>query len=175
MSESTILPYGELLPQIDQSVFVAPGAVVVGDVTIGQDSSVWFNAVIRGDVNFIRIGVKTNIQDNCTLHVTHDTHPLVIGNMVTVGHAVTLHGCTVEDLSLIGIGAVVLDGALIETNSFVAAGALVPPGMTVKSGTLVAGVPARVIRELRPEEIADLPASANRYVANAAETRRSIG
>lgn len=150
------------------------GARVVGDVAIGTDASIWYNAVIRGDVNWVRIGEATNIQDNSVLHVTHDRFPLSIGDRVTVGHAARLHGCTIEDECLIGIGAVVLDDAVVRTHSMVAAGAVVPPGMVVEGGTLVAGVPARVIRTLRDEEIADLPRSALRYVEYALRHRATL-
>jgi len=159
----SIVPYRGLTPTIPDSVLVLPGARVIGDVVIGEDSSVWYNVVIRGDVNYIWIGSETNIQDNSVLHVTHETNRLVIGNLVTAGHAVRLHGCTIEDETLIGIGAIVLDGAVVQKRSMVAAGALVPPNFTVPSGTLVAGVPAKVRRDLRPDEIEDLAAHARRY------------
>ncbi|MEE8440525.1 MAG: gamma carbonic anhydrase family protein [Spirochaetia bacterium] len=161
-----------ILPTIPNSVMVAPGARIIGDVVVGERSSIWYNVVIRGDVNYIRIGEETNIQDGSVLHVTHDTHPLVIGNRVTAGHGVRLHGCTVEDETLIGIGAIVLDGAVVEERSMVAAGALVPPGMLVPSGKLVAGVPARVLRDLSADELANFAESANRYVEYARLTRR---
>ncbi len=167
-------PYLDRVPVIAEDCFIAPGVVVLGDVTIGRQSSVWFNTTIRGDVHFITIGERTNIQDNSVLHVTHDTHPLVIGSRVTCGHAVRLHGCTIEDEVLVGIGAIVLDGAIVRCGSMVAAGALVPPRMEVPSGTLVAGVPARVVRELRDEERADLAASAERYVEYARKMRASL-
>ncbi len=162
-------------PKIPRSVFVAPGAVVIGSVTIGENSSVWFNCTVRGDVAPISVGSDTNIQDNSVLHVTHETGPLVIGNRVTAGHGATLHACTIEDEVLIGMGAIVLDGAVIESHAVVAAGALVPPGLRVHSGTLVGGIPARVIRPLRREEIDDLAASAARYVEYAAKMRAEVG
>lgn len=170
-----IFPYGDCFPQIPGTVFLAPGAVIVGDVVMGERCSVWFNAVVRGDVNSIRIGGETNIQDLTMLHVTHETHPLVIGRSVTIGHRVTLHGCTVGDLSLIGMGAVVLDGAVIESGAMVAAGALVTPRTVVPSGTLFGGVPGRVLRDLRPGEIDELPLSAARYVAYARSMVSSLG
>lgn len=154
-------------PSVDPSVFVAEGAVVTGDVTIGVDSSVWYGAVIRGDVNWVRIGARTNIQDGSVLHVTHETHPLSIGDEVTCGHAVRLHGCTIEHRALIGIGAIVLDGAVVRTGSMVAAGTLVPPGYEVPSGVIVAGVPARVLREMTPAEHDGLPETATNYVTYA--------
>ena len=159
----SIYPYKDLVPKIADNVFLADGVRIVGDVEIGRDASIWYNTVIRGDVHHIRIGDRTNIQDNCLLHVTHDTAPLLIGQGVTVGHQATLHSCTIQDYCLVGMGAIVLDNAVVEEYAFVAAGAVVRPGFIVPSKTLVAGVPAQVIRDLHPEEIADLPASADRY------------
>jgi carbonic anhydrase/acetyltransferase-like protein (isoleucine patch superfamily) len=174
-SRGEIYSYGGVAPTIASGVFIAPGAVVVGDVTLGTDVSIWFNTTIRADVHSIRIGAGTNIQDNSTLHVTHDTHPLVIGERVTCGHGVTLHGCTVGNESLIGIGAIVLDGAVVEEGAMVAAGALVPPGMVVPAGMLVAGIPAKPRRPLSDDERSDLPASAARYVEYARAMRDSLG
>ncbi len=173
--EGTVYPYEGMVPSLGRNVFIAPGAVVVGAVTVGEDSSIWFNCTVRGDVNTVRIGSRTNIQDNSMLHVTRETHPLLIGDRVTCGHGVMLHGCTIGDETLIGIGAVVLDGAVVETGSIVAAGALVTPGMVVPTGMVVAGVPAKVLRPLRPAERDDLAASAARYVDFAARMRRSLG
>ena len=169
-----ILPYEGMTPSIDAGAFIAPGAVVIGDVTIGGDSSIWFNCTVRGDVHFIRIGRSTNIQDNSVLHVTHETHPLVIGDRVTCGHAAVLHGCTIGDETLIGTGAIVLDGATVEPGAMVAAGALIPPGMVVPTGMLAIGVPARIARSLRSSERANLAASAARYVEYAAAMRASL-
>lgn len=146
-------------------VYVAPGAVVAGQVDVGDDASFWFHSVVRGDVNTIRIGRRSNVQDGCVLHVTHRTHPLAIGDDVVIGHGAIVHGCTIEDGALIGIGARVLDGAVIEAGSQVAAGALVPPGMRVPAGTLVVGLPARVARSLSEAE----------RVANAEISRRYVG
>lgn len=154
-------------PNIHPTVFVASQAVVVGDVNIDEESSIWFNTVVRGDVNYIRIGKRTNIQDNSVLHVTTDTHPLLIGDDVTAGHGVILHGCTINNNTLIGMGAIVLDGAVIESNSFVGAGSLVPPGFRVPSGSLVTGVPAKVKRQLTEKEIQEIKKSAMNYVRNA--------
>ncbi len=170
-----IYGYEEATPSIPESAFVAPGAIIIGDVTLGEDASVWFNCTVRGDIHYIRIGTATNIQDNSVLHVTHGTHPLVVGDRVTCGHGVTLHGCTVGDESLIGIGSIVLDGAVIEPGAMVAAGALVPPGMVVKSGELVAGVPARPLRGLRDAEKENLKSSAERYVKYARRMRAEVG
>ena len=150
---ATILPYRGVWPRLHESVFVAEGARIIGDVEIGADSSVWFNAVVRGDVCPIRIGERTNVQDNVTLHVTHDTGPLNIGSRVTIGHNAVLHGCTVEDDCLIGIGAIVGNGAVIGTQSLIAPGAVVPQRMVIPPRSMVAGVPAKVRRELTAEEI----------------------
>lgn len=173
-ADVTIAAYNGVRPSIPESVLVLPGARLIGDVAVGEDSSIWYNVVARGDVNYIRIGSETNIQDGSVLHVTHETHPLVIGNLVTAGHAVRLHGCTIEDETLIGIGAIVLDGAVVERRSLVAAGALVPPGFKVPSGTLVAGVPAKVRRELRDDELRNFAEHARRYVEYARTTKRDI-
>lgn len=162
--EIKLFPYKETFPNLHKSVFLASGTKIIGDVEIGEDSSVWYNTVIRGDVNYIRIGNTTNVQDCSMLHVTNGKFPLIIGSKVTIGHSVTLHGCVVNDLCLIGMGAVVLDGAVVEQNSVVAAGAVVRPGFIVPSGKLVAGVPAKVVRDLTEEEIKDIEASAQRYL-----------
>ena len=163
IKEQKLFPYKELLPKIDSSVFLASGVKIIGDVTIGKNSSIWYNVVIRGDVHYVKIGYDTNIQDSSMLHVTNNKYPLNIGNKVTIGHSVKLHGCTIKDLTLLGIGSIILDGAIVEENSIVAAGAVVKPNFVVPSGKLVAGVPAKIIRNLTNEEIADLKASAERY------------
>jgi len=162
--EIHLFPYKDLYPNIHESVFLASGVKVVGDVRIGEHSSVWYNTVIRGDVHFVKIGSKTNIQDGSVLHVTNSISPLNIGNKVTIGHAVKLHGCTLNDLCFIGIGAILLDDVIVEENAMVAAGAVVRPGFIVPSGKLVGGVPAKIIRDLKEEEIADIERSAERYV-----------
>jgi carbonic anhydrase/acetyltransferase-like protein (isoleucine patch superfamily) len=164
----TILPYRGVWPRLHESVFVADGARIIGDVEIGADSSVWFNAVVRGDVCPIRIGERTNVQDNVTLHVTHDTGPLSIGSRVTIGHNAVLHACTVQDETLIGMGAVLLDGCVIEPRVLVAAGSLVRQGFVAPSGMLVAGVPAAVKRPLTEDELCNVlqsPDNYARYVA----------
>ncbi len=151
-------------PEIDSSAYIDESAHIIGDVVIGEESSVWFNATIRGDVNYIRIGARTNIQDSSVLHVTKGTHPLFIGSEVTVGHSVTLHGCTIKDRCLIGMGAIVLDGAEVGQDSIVGAGALVKEGMRVKPRTLVVGVPAREVRQLTDEEVRRIKTSAGNYI-----------
>jgi len=162
-----ILPYGDRSPVLRPGVWIAPGAVVIGDVEIGEDSSVWFGTVVRGDIHFIRIGARTNLQDHCVVHVTRDRFPTVIGDEVTVGHRATVHGCTVGDGALIGIGASVLDGAVIGAEALVAAGAVVAPGFQVPPRTLVRGIPARPARELGAEEIATQRRRAHEYVETA--------
>lgn len=169
-----IFSYLELTPNIDNTVFLAPGSKIVGDVTIGEYSSIWFNTVVRGDVNYITIGKMTNVQDLSMLHVTKNTHPLVIENNVTIGHSVTLHGCTLKENCFIGMGATILDGAVVETNSMVAAGALVRQNFVVPTGKLVAGVPAKIIRDLSKKEIDNIKASAERYKKYAEISAKSI-
>ncbi len=160
-----ILPFKSIYPRLHESVFCVESAAVIGDVTVGEDSSIWFNTVVRGDVHFITIGARTNVQDNSTLHVTHDTHPLVIGDNVTIGHNVTLHGCTIEDRCLIGMGAIVLDGAIVGADSMIGAGALVTEGMNVPPGSLVLGVPGKVKRVLSDSEKAGILQSAANYIS----------
>lgn len=163
--------FGGHAPRIHPSAFLMDDAVVVGDVEVGEDASLWFGTVVRGDVNSIRIGARTNVQDLTVVHVTSKTHPTVIGDDVTIGHRVVLHGCTIHDRCLVGIGAIVMDGAVVGPDAIVGAGALVPPGMVVPPGTLVVGSPAKPKRPLTPDEIAFLLTSARNYVGNAARYR----
>ncbi len=156
--------YRGIYPKIHDTVYLSENVVVIGDVEIGEDSSVWFGSVVRGDVNYIRIGKRTNIQDNSVVHVTHDTHPTIIGDNVTVGHRVVLHGCVLGNNILVGMGAIVMDGVQIEDFVLVGAGALITPNKRIPSGVLVAGVPAKVIRDLRQEEIDMISESAANYV-----------
>jgi carbonic anhydrase/acetyltransferase-like protein (isoleucine patch superfamily) len=167
-----IRAWGGKAPRLADSVWVAEDAVVIGDVEIGPESSIWFGAVVRGDVNHIRIGARTNVQDHAVLHVTGGTHPTVVGDDVTLGHRVTLHGCTVKDRCLIGIGAVVMDGAVVGEDAMVGAGSLVPPGMVVPTGMLALGSPAKVKRELTREEIEYFRRSATSYAGYAGQYRR---
>src|SRR5271166_6683878 len=160
-----IRPFRGVLPQIAASAYIDPSAQVIGDVAVGERSSVWPNVSIRGDVNSIRIGEETSIQDNTVLHCDPVTFPLVIGNRVTVGHGAVVHGCTVEDESLIGIGAVILNGAKIGRGSVIAAGSVVPEGMQIPPGSMVMGIPAKVKRELTTEERERFHHNASRYVA----------
>jgi carbonic anhydrase/acetyltransferase-like protein (isoleucine patch superfamily) len=164
-----VIPFGGKTPQLAPDVWIAPTAVVTGDLVMGAGCSVWYGAVIRADVHAVRIGEGTNVQDGAVLHVTTGKWPLMIGNRVTIGHRAVLHGCTVEDESLIGMGAIVLDGAVVETGAMVAAGALVSPGKRVTSGWLWAGVPARPVRELTAEEKRYLGWSSTHYTKLAAQ------
>ncbi len=151
-------------PKIHDSVFVAENAVIIGDVEIGAESSVWYGSILRGDVNFIRIGERVNIQDASVIHVSSGTHPTVLEDEITVGHRVTLHGCYVESNCLIGINSVILDGARIGRNSLVAAGSLVTPNRQIPENSLVMGNPAKVKRELSADEIKDLEKFWRNYV-----------
>lgn len=166
-----VRPHAGKAPRLGAGVWLADDAVVIGDVDLGPAASVWYGAVLRGDVNSIRIGARTNVQDGTVIHVTSRTHPTVLGDDVTVGHRAVLHGCTVHDRALVGIGAIVLDGAVVGEEAMVGAGALVPPGMVVPPRTLVLGSPAKPRRPLTPEEIAGLAASAAHYVEYAARHR----
>ncbi len=167
--------YGGRLPRLGARVFLAAGAQVIGDVEAGDDVSFWFNTVARGDVNWIRIGARTNVQDGSVLHVTHERHPLAIGAGVVVGHQVVLHGCTIEDGALIGIGARVLDGAVVEAGAQVGAGAVVAPGHRIPAGHLALGVPARVARPLRAEETQRIADTRDRYVELKDRYRQALG
>src|SRR5262245_42121552 len=159
-----IRPYQGKTPKLGDGVFIADTAMVIGDVEIGARSTVWFGAVIRGDVYYIRIGEETSIQDNSVIHVTHGQHATVVGNRVTVGHSVTLHGCTVQDRCIIGMGSTVLDQAEIGERCILGAGSLVPPGFKAPPGHLVFGNPAKVKRPLTQKELAWIESSADHYV-----------
>ena len=158
-----ILRHHGVTPRVHPSVFVAAGACLIGEVEVGQDASIWFNAVLRGDINAIRVGKRSNIQDGSILHVTH-TYAVEIGEEVTVGHQAMLHGCRIGDRALIGMNAVVLDNAQVGPSALVAAGSVVKEHFVVPEGMLAAGVPARVIRPLTDEEKQGLKDSAERYV-----------
>lgn len=154
-------------PTLGRGVYLAQTAVVVGDVTLGENSSVWYHAVLRGDINRIVVGHHTNIQDNAVLHLADD-YPCLVGNYVTIGHSAIVHACTIGDECLIGMGAVVLDGAVVGEQSLIGAKALVTQRMKIPPGSLVMGAPAKVVRALTPEERAGLKHWADKYVANAA-------
>lgn len=164
-----ILPYKGILPTIHKTAFIAPGAVVIGDVHIGAESNIWFGCVVRGDVNFIRIGERTNIQDGSVVHVTRKTGPTIIGSGVTIGHSVLLHACTLEDDSFIGMHSTVMDGAVVESGGWLAAGALLPPGKRAPKGQIWAGNPAKYLRDLRESEAAFIAVSSQNYVELARE------
>ena len=159
-----LIPFNGIFPDLGEDVFIAENASVIGDVKIGSEANIWFGAVIRGDVNFIRIGSRTNIQDGCVLHVSLGKLSLNIGNEVTIGHNATVHGCTIEDRVLIGMGSVVLDNSYISSGSVVAAGAVVKEGFRVPPGVLVAGVPGKIIRDLTEAEMEGILESSRHYV-----------
>ena len=158
-------PYRGTLPRIHSTAYIDDSAQVIGDVEIGEESSVWMGVVIRGDVHRIRIGRRTNVQDGTVVHVMKDTHPATVGDQVTIGHAAVLHGCTIEDLCLIGMGAILLNGSHVGTQSIVAAGTLLVEGMKVPPRSLVMGSPGKVKRLLTHAEIAEIQMYADRYVS----------
>lgn len=160
-----IRPYRGKSPQIAASAYVDPAAVIIGDVVIGEDSSVWPLTVVRGDVHFIRIGNRTNLQDGCVLHVMRDQYPLILGDDVTVGHSVTLHGCTIESRVLIGMGCIILNGAVIGSNSIIAAGTLITERMVIPPGSLVVGSPGKVKRTVTAVELDSIGQYAEHYVS----------
>ena len=162
-------------PKLGQRAWLAPSAYVTGDVELGDDVSFWFNTVARGDVHWIRIGDGTNIQDGAVLHVSDGTYPLSIGRGVIVGHGAIVHGCTLEDDVLVGMGAQVLDGAVVESGAQIAAGAVVPPGMRVPAGHLAMGIPAKVKRPLTEEEKSANSATKDRYISLKEEYRSALG
>lgn len=157
-------PFRGVVPTVDPSAYVDASAQVIGDVHIGPESSVWMNAVIRGDVHWIRIGARSNVQDGAVIHGQTDTHPVSIGDEVTIGHGAIVHGCTIEDRCLIGMGAILLNGVHVGAESIVAAGSLLPEGFAVPPRSLVMGSPAKVRRSLRDSEIESLREYAARYV-----------
>lgn len=162
--EPIILPYKGKWPKIAPSAFIAPGAVVIGDVEIGEETNVWFGCVIRGDVNSIRIGNCTNIQDGTVVHVTHKTAATRIGSNITIGHKAILHGCTLEDGSFVGMGSTVMDHAVIESGGMLAAGALLTPEKRIRGGEMWAGSPAKFFRDMKRDESEFIYVSAKHYV-----------
>ena len=160
-----ILPCNEITPKFGENCFLAPNATVIGDVEMGDDCSIWFNAVVRGDVNSIRIGNKVNIQDGAVLHCTYEKTKVVIGNNVSIGHNALVHGCTLEDNVLIGMGAIVMDNCLLKKNALIAAGAVVLENTRVEAGSIYAGVPAKKVKQLSEEVFKDQNERiANNYV-----------
>ncbi|TWH49046.1 gamma carbonic anhydrase family protein [Sporomusa sp. KB1] len=170
--ESSLFRYKDLSPEIDNSVFLAAGVRVIGDVSIAKNSSVWYNTVVRGDINPIKIGQYTNIQDNCTVHVMYD-FPCIIGDYITVGHNVILHGCTVADNCLIGMGAILLGYAEIGENCIIGAGSLITERKKIPPNSLVMGSPGKIIRQVSPEEIEAIRNSALKYAEIAQNYMRS--
>ena len=167
--QSMIRTFQGITPTIPKSCFIEDTGIVIGDVVMGEQCSVWFHAVIRGDVHYIRLGERTNVQDLCMLHVTHDTHPLIIGSDVTIGHHVVLHGCTIKDRVLVGMGAIIMDGAVIGEDSVVGAGALITEGIVVPPKSLVLGSPAKVRRPVSDKELLWIRESAANYVRYAGQ------
>ena len=157
-------PYRGRLPVVDPSAYIDQSAQVIGDVEVGEESSLWMNVVARGDVNWIRIGRRTNVQDGTVVHVMSQAHPTVIGDDVTIGHGAVVHGCTIEDRVLVGMGAILLNGARVGADSIVAAGTLVPEGAVIPTRSLAMGTPAKVRRALSDEEIASILDYARNYV-----------
>lgn len=169
-----LLPFEGMMPKVADDVFLAPGVMVIGDVEIGAGSSVWYNAVIRGDIHSIRIGRRSNIQDGTVIHVTGGRFDTVIGDEVLVGHKAMIHGCRLEDRAFIGMCATILDACVVEGDAMVAAGAVLTPGKVVKAGQLWAGNPAKYMRDLRPEEIAQFKRQVASYAERAQMHKRSL-
>jgi carbonic anhydrase/acetyltransferase-like protein (isoleucine patch superfamily) len=169
-----IRPFRGIHPQIHPTAYVEPSAQVIGDVHLGDEASIWCNTTVRGDIHYIRIGDRSNIQDNSVIHVQNGTHPTILEEEVTVGHSVTLHGCYVERGSLVGIGSILLDAVRIGANSLVAAGSLVSPGTIIPPRSLVMGFPARVKRPLTEEEVASLAMFWQNYVNYTREYRKEM-
>ena len=167
-----IRPFNERTPVIDPSAYVDQSAQIIGDVVVGRESSVWMNVVIRGDVNHIRIGARSNIQDLTMVHVMRDTHPTTVGDEVTIGHSAVIHGCTIDDRVLVGMAAVLLNGVTIGRDCIIAAGSLLPEGMNVPARSLVMGRPGKVKRALSDEEVAKIRWYADNYVAYRLEYMR---
>lgn len=159
-----IRPFGNIVPTVPDSAYVDPSAQVIGDVVLGGQASVWMNAVVRGDVHSIRIGARSNIQDCAVVHGMRGLHPVVIGEMCTIGHNATVHGCVLEDEVLVGMGAIILNGARIGAGSIIAAGALVPEGRVIPPRSLVAGLPGKVRRAITDEDLENIRMYANNYL-----------
>lgn len=169
-----IKSFNDKHPKIHSTAFIADDAIIIGDVDIGENASVWFGSVLRGDVNFIRIGDRTNIQDGTVVHVSSKDHPTILENDITVGHRVTLHGCYIETGCLIGIGSILLDGVRVGKNSLVAAGSLLTPGTIIPPRSMVMGSPAKVKRELTEDEIVGIQQNVARYVELSGIYRSSV-
>ena len=168
---SLIMPYGDVMPNVADDAFIAPTATLIGDVEVGAQSGIWFQCVLRGDVNDIRVGARTNIQDGTVVHVASHTQGCYIGDDITIGHMALIHACTLEDGCFIGMKATVMDLAVVEAGAMVAAGALVPPGKVIRSGELWAGTPARMVRKLSDSDLELMRQTAPHY-AQLAESYR---
>ncbi len=171
----TLYPFAGVLPTVAESAFIAPGARVIGDVQIGEDSSVWYNCVLRGDVESIRVGARSNIQDGSVVHVTTRRWKTEIHDNVLIGHLAMIHGCIIENHGFIGLGAIIMDGCVVEQGGMLAAGAMLTPGKRISRGELWAGRPARLLRMLSDEEVSRNRAGANGYVLLAKEHARHLG
>jgi carbonic anhydrase/acetyltransferase-like protein (isoleucine patch superfamily) len=171
---SNLLPHGDTFPRLAESAWVAPGAYVIGDVYLGEQSSVWYGAVLRGDTEPIRIGARTNVQDGCVLHADPG-FPAVVGDGCVIGHMAVVHGCEIEANSLVGMGATILNGAKIGEGSIVAAGAVVPEGREFPPHSLIVGLPAKRVGEVSEEQAAEIARGASEYVERAAAHRGSLG
>jgi len=165
MKTNNLISWSGKKPKVSSDAFVADNATIIGDVEIGSESSIWFNVVLRGDVNFIRVGSKTNIQDGTIVHVSSTDYPTIIGTGVLIGHMATIHACTLEDGSFIGMSATVMDGSVVENGSMVAAGSLILPKTRVKSGQLWAGSPAKFLRKISESEISDFSHYIKTYIS----------
>lgn len=180
MDGPTLIPFGGRTPRIDRSAFVAPGAKLIGDIEIGPEASIWYNTVLRGDVNRIRVGARTNIQDGTVLHVDSPKpgdaagHPTLIGEEVLIGHLAMVHGCILRDRAFVGLGAIVMDGCEIESGGMLAAGAMLTPGRRIPAGQLWAGRPAKYLRDLSAEEQAANLAGIFHYVELASRHREAV-
>jgi gamma-carbonic anhydrase len=169
-----IMTFRGMTPEISESAFIAPSADVIGDVVVGEGSSIWFNCVIRGDVNSIRVGKRSNIQDGTVIHVSNGTHPTVVGDDVLVGHNCIIHGCTLENGSFVGMGSTVLDGAVVERGGMLAAGALLTPNKRVPTGQLWGGSPAKYLRDLTDAQQENLTSGAEHYAELAQEFKEEL-
>ena len=175
MSEgATILTYDGITPKIDADAFLAPGARVIGDVEIGADASIWYNVVVRGDVNHIRIGARSNIQDGSVVHVSWGTFPTIIGEDVLIGHLAMVHGCILHDRAFVGLGAIVMDDCVIECDGMLAAGAMLTPGKRIPAGQLWSGRPAKYMRDLTPDETAYNKRGVAHYVEEGRKHKAAI-
>lgn len=159
-----IRPYKDINPKIHPTAYIEDSAQIIGDVRIGEYSSVWCNAILRGDVHYIKLGNRTNIQDNCVLHGTNGIYPVILGDDITVGHNVTLHGCIIKNRCLVGMGAIILDGVTIGEDTIIGAGALITERSIIPSRSLVLGMPGKVVRQLTDEEVAKILKSAQNYI-----------